>query len=105
MYNKIKLIKLVLIFVLFASPSFSIPIKFEGNFIQGSFILGKTEPNSKVFISNDFSKVSITSYRILITAAGLTSGSELENLKYKLGNQRKKIIGWILLNYESKYLV
>ena len=39
MYNKIKLIKLVLIFVLFASPSFSIPIKFEGNFIQGSFIL------------------------------------------------------------------
>jgi len=34
--------------LLIATSSFA--ATFEGNFIQGSFILGKTEPGSEVFI-------------------------------------------------------
>ena len=62
-------------------------------------------PKAKLKFSSDFSKVDISSNRILITAAGITSRSALNNLKYKLNNQKNKIIGWILLNYESKYLL
>lgn len=61
-------------------------------------------PKAKVTFSSDFSKVAISSNRILITAAGITSRSALDNLKYKLNNQKDKIIGWILLNYETNYL-
>ena len=37
-----------LFFLLIATSSFA--ITFDGKFIQGSFILGKTEPGSEVFI-------------------------------------------------------
>ncbi len=46
-----------LIFLLITTSSFA--VTFDGNFIQGSFILGKTEPGSKVFI--DRKKVKVTS--------------------------------------------
>ena len=46
-----------LILVLFSTSSFA--AIFEGKFIQGSFIIGKTEPGSKVFI--DKKKVKVTS--------------------------------------------
>jgi len=46
-----------LIFLLITTPSFA--VTFDGKFIQGSFILGKTEPGSKVFI--DKQKVKVTS--------------------------------------------
>ena len=46
-----------LAFILFTTSSFA--ITFEGKFIQGSFILGKTEPGSQVFI--DKKKVKVTS--------------------------------------------
>ena len=45
-----------LILVLFTTSSFA--VSFEGKFIQGAFILGKTEPGSKVFI--DKKKVKVT---------------------------------------------
>ena len=45
-----------LVFLLFTTSSFA--VTFEGKFIQGSFILGKTEPNSEVFI--DKKKVRVT---------------------------------------------
>ena len=35
-----------------------IAVEFKGSFIQGSFILGKTEPNSKVTIDNKYIRVS-----------------------------------------------
>ena len=47
----------ITIFFLFIATS-SYAVTFEGKFIQGSFILGKTEPNSKVFI--DKQKVKVT---------------------------------------------
>tara|TARA_Y100000590_G_scaffold381017_1_gene449802 strand:+ start:3489 stop:3977 length:489 start_codon:yes stop_codon:yes gene_type:complete len=45
-----------LFFLLITTTSFA--VTFEGKFIQGSFILGKTEPGSKVFI--DKRKVKVT---------------------------------------------
>ena len=46
-----------LVFLFFTTSSFA--VTFEGRFIQGSFILGKTEPGSEVFI--DKKKVKVTS--------------------------------------------
>ena len=44
------------IFLFFTTSSFA--LTFNGKFIQGSFILGKTEPGSEVFI--DKKKVKVT---------------------------------------------
>ena len=46
-----------LLFLFITTSSFA--VTFDGKFIQGSFILGKTEPGSKVFI--DKQKVKVTS--------------------------------------------
>ena len=46
-----------LIFLLITTPSFA--VTFDGKFIQGSFIIGKTEPGSEVFI--DKKEVKVTS--------------------------------------------
>ncbi len=48
---------LSLIFLFISTQSFA--VTFEGKFIQGSFILGKTEPESEVFI--DKQKIKVTS--------------------------------------------
>ena len=50
------LINLILLFLITTS---SFATTFKGKFVQGSFILGKTEPGSKVFI--DKKKVKVTS--------------------------------------------
>ena len=46
-----------LFFLLITTTSFA--ATFDGKFVQGSFILGKTEPGSEVFI--DKKKVKVTS--------------------------------------------
>jgi len=48
---------LIYLFFLFVATS-SFAVTFEGKFIQGSFILGKTEPGSEVFV--DKRKVKVT---------------------------------------------
>ena len=50
-------ILIILFFLLITTPSFA--VTFDGTFVQGSFILGKTEPGSEVFI--DKKKVKVTS--------------------------------------------
>ena len=45
-----------LIFIIFTTSSFA--TTFQGKFIQGSFILGKTDPNSEVYI--DKRKIKVT---------------------------------------------
>ena len=50
-------ILIILFFLLITTSSFA--VTFEGKFIQGSFILGKTEPGSEVFV--DKKKVKVTS--------------------------------------------
>ena len=47
---------IIIIFLLITTSSFA--VTFDGKFIQGSFILGKTEPGSEVFI--DKKKVKVT---------------------------------------------
>ncbi len=49
-----------IIFLLITTSSFA--AKFEGKFIQGSFILGKTEPGSKVLIDKKNIKVTSDGY-------------------------------------------
>ena len=49
---------IISIFFLFITTS-SFATTFEGKFIQGSFILGKTDPGAEVFI--DKKKVKVTS--------------------------------------------
>ncbi len=52
-------VKSILIFILFISKlSFALSAEFNGKFIQGSFILGKTEPGSIVLI--DDRKIRVT---------------------------------------------
>ena len=58
------LISLVFLFV--TTSSFA--VTFEGKFIQGSFILGKTEPGSQVFI--DKKKVKVTSDGFFVFGLG-----------------------------------
>ncbi len=55
--NKKMRILISLFFLFFTTSSFA--VTFDGKFIQGSFILGKTEPGSEVFI--DKKKVKVTS--------------------------------------------
>jgi murein DD-endopeptidase MepM/ murein hydrolase activator NlpD len=48
--------KTFIIFFIFLSPIQA--IEFKGKFLQGHFILGKTEPNSKIFVGKKEVKVS-----------------------------------------------
>ncbi len=50
--------KIIKIFLFFLIPLNSFAAEFQGSFKQGSFILGKTTPNSKVFIDNREVKVT-----------------------------------------------
>ena len=49
-----------LVFILFTTSSFA--VTFNGKFIQGSFILGKTDPGSEVFIDKQKVKVTTDGY-------------------------------------------
>ncbi len=51
---------LLIIAILFSTNSFA--IEFTGKFIQGHFILGKTQPNSKIIINKKEIKVSKDGY-------------------------------------------
>ena len=52
---------LISLFILLITTS-SFAVTFEGKFIQGSFILGKTEPGSEVFIDKKKVKVTTDGY-------------------------------------------
>ena len=49
-----------LVFLLITTSSFA--VTFDGQFIQGSFILGKTEPGSEIFIDKQKVKVTADGY-------------------------------------------
>jgi len=53
-------ILLIIVYLLITTSSFA--TTFEGKFIQGSFILGKTEPGSEVFIDKRKVKVTTEGY-------------------------------------------
>ncbi len=53
-------ILIIIVFFLITTSSFG--ATFNGKFIQGSFILGKTEPGSEVFIDKRKVKVTTEGY-------------------------------------------
>ena len=55
-----KIIKFFLIILFYSTSLYA--VEFEGSFKQGSFILGKTEPGSKVDVDNKKIKVTKDGY-------------------------------------------
>ena len=53
------------VFIIFFQLQFIYAVEFKGKFEQGSFILGKTEPGSKVLIDNRKIRVSEQGFLLL----------------------------------------
>ena len=75
----------VLIFLFITTSSFA--ATFEGKFIQGSFILGKTEPGSQIFIDNK--KVKVTSEGFFVFGLGRDRKYDVVITVNKDGNKQK----------------
>ena len=75
----------VLIFLFITTSSFA--ATFEGKFIQGSFILGKTEPGSQIFIDNK--KVKVTSEGLFVFGLGRDRKYDVVITLNKDGNKQK----------------
>ena len=74
------------VFLLITTSSFA--VTFDGKFIQGSFILGKTEPGSEVFI--DKRKVKVTSDGFFVFGLGRDRKYDVViTLNNKDGNKQK----------------
>jgi len=74
-----------LVFLLITTSSFA--VTFEGKFIQGSFILGKTEAGSEVFI--DKKKVKVTSDGFFVFGLGRDRKYDVVITLNKDGNKQK----------------
>ena len=74
-----------LILLLISTSSFA--LTFEGKFIQGSFIIGKTEPDSEVFI--DKKKVKVTSDGYFVFGLGRDRKYDVVITLNKDGNKQK----------------
>ena len=74
-----------LVLLLITTSSFA--ATFEGRFIQGSFILGKTEPGSEVFI--DKKKVKVTSDGFFVFGLGRDRKYDVIITLNKDGNKQK----------------
>ena len=82
-----KIIKYLLILLIFSVKAYA--VEFKGKFIQGHFIIGKTEPNAKIFIDKKKIKVSKDGY----FAFGITKDRKLDIIIRK---NDKKIVKKIL---------
>ena len=74
-----------LVFFLITTSSFA--ATFEGKFIQGSFILGKTEPGSEVFI--DKKKIKVTSDGYFVFGLSRDRKDDVVITLSKDGNKQK----------------
>ena len=74
-----------LVFLLITTSSFA--VTFDGKFIQGSFILGKTKPGSEVFI--DKKKVRVTSDGFFVFGLGRNRKYDVVITLNKDGNKQK----------------
>ena len=74
-----------LVFILFTTSSFA--VTFDGQFIQGSFILGKTDPDSEVFI--DKKKVKVSSEGYFVFGLGRDRKYDVVITLNKDGNKQK----------------
>ena len=87
-----------LILLLISTSSFA--LTFEGKFIQGSFILGKTEPDSEVFI--DKKKVKVTSDGYFVFGLGRDRKYDVVITLSKDGN-KQKIVKKVQKRNDKKY--
>jgi len=78
-------ILITLIFLFITTSSFA--VTFDGKFVQGSFILGKTEPGSEVFI--DKKKVKVTSDGFFVFGLGRDRKYDVVISLNKDGNKQK----------------
>ena len=84
--------KLLLILAIFF-PTNILAIEFDGKFIQGHFILGKTDPNSKIIIDKKDVKVSDDGYFVF----GIDRDRKFDLIITKIKDGKKeKIIKKIL---------
>ena len=74
-----------LVFLLITTSSFA--VTFDGKFIQGSFILGRTDPSSEVFI--DKKKVKVTSEGYFVFGLGRDRKYDVVITLNKGGNKQK----------------
>ena len=77
---------LLFIFLFYAYPSYS--IEFNGKFIQGHFITGKTEPGSKIIVGKKEVKVSKDGFFVF----GLDRDRKNDVLITKILNGKKEKI-------------
>ena len=88
---------LLIIAILFTSNSFA--IEFNGKFIQGHFIIGKTDPKSKIIIDKKEVKVSKDGFFVF----GIDRDRKFDILITKINNNKKeKIIKKI---FKRKYKI
>jgi len=88
---------LLIIAILFSTKSFA--IEFTGKFIQGHFVLGKTEPNSKIIINKKEIKVSKDGYFVF----GIDRDRKFDILITKIVNGKKEKI--IKKVFKRKYKI
>ena len=74
-----------IIFLLITTSSFA--VTFDGKFVQGSFILGKTEPGSEIFI--DKKKVKVTADGFFVFGLGRDRKYDVVITLNKDGNRQK----------------
>ncbi len=77
---------LLAVAILFSTNSFA--IEFTGKFVQGHFILGKTDPKSKIVIDKKEIKVSKDGYFVF----GIDRDRKFDILITKIGNDKKEKI-------------
>ena len=77
---------LLAVAILFSTNSFA--IEFTGKFVQGHFILGKTNPGSKIVIDKTEIKVSKDGYFVF----GIDRDRKFDILITKIGNDKKEKI-------------
>ena len=72
-----KIFNIVIFYLIFLSSLSA--TEFKGKFEQGSFILGKTEPNSNVKVDNKKIRVSIDNYREYVNFINTISFHKVDN--------------------------
>jgi|TARA_B100000700_G_scaffold227957_1_gene251788 murein DD-endopeptidase MepM/ murein hydrolase activator NlpD len=88
---------LLIIAILFSTNTFA--IEFTGKFIQGHFIIGKTEPNSKIIINKKEIKVSKDGYFVF----GIDRDRKFDVLITMINNGKKEKI--IKKVFKRKYKI
>ncbi len=88
---------LLLVAILFSTKS--IAIEFNGKFIQGHFIIGKTEPNSKIIIDKKKVRVSKNGYFVF----GIDRDRKFDFLITKINSGKKEKI--IKKVFKRKYKI